>query len=402
MNNQRITLRWSSLYAFMKCQRKYRLAYKEGWRRRVSSESRALILGSAIHAGIQDALNLIHYAPESDAAALTAAARQGARDWLARHHDPDKQVYDWDRREWVPDEEYDLMMRDVEVQALNVLAYQIPRIGLGTKYRVPTVAEVIGRDPEFCYTCETYGAVDAGRCEVCGADSTLNLPAIEWQFSEVFRLENGNEYEITGTIDTVLQDIETGEYIVADWKSRANIPPERLIDLDGQLKLYGAIINHMAGYPVITKTLQYQMRTLVPKPARITEKKRQVSVASISSTWEVWSESVRQLGLDPEQYREQMEPKLHPPEHFTLAVFTPITPIGNKLAIDNALRIGEAIRFAETTGSFPGIPHSMGCQFCGFKNYCRTLEVGGDTETVLAMDYEQGEFDAFEDDVEEA
>lgn len=391
-----IDLRWSGQYAFMKCQRRYRLEYIEGWHKRPSVESRARFLGSAVHAGLQDVLHLVHANPDAPEAAKLRAARDGMLAWVNEHYDIQREKWDYERREWVSDDAYHLMVEDVRRAAYTVLAYQVPRLGFGSRYLVPTVGEVLGRDAQFCYACETYGSVESGRCTRCGKDSLNSLPAIEWNFNTTVTTEEG-PYNFTGTIDAVLKDAETGEYVVADWKVRQMFHDERLVDLDGQLKFYAAIINYEAAVPVITKTLQIQLLNRTPKPAKLTEKTRRVSLAAIASTWEVWSQSVAALGLDPEQYRAEMEPKLQSPEHYTRLVETPVPLAQNHYILANALQIGHAIRRSIENDSFPGIPSSMGCQYCPFKNYCRVLEVGGDTEAVLELEYEQGEFNLYEE-----
>lgn len=306
-----ITLRWTSVRTYLGCQRRYDLAFRQQLVRQQSSETRARILGSHVHAGIAAALEHAFYAPAGTAPSdlgLVTAAVGGARQYNQDQTETDKKVYDHDTRTWRRDEDYYLMMRDVLVQAIAILRYQVPRIGLGTRYRVPSVAEVITNSQR-----DTLVPSDQ-------VTSDYRVPMIEWTFAESWVLENGNPYILTGTIDTVLQDIETGEYIIWDWKTRQQMPQERLIDLDGQLKLYAAVLNRMGAR--ITRACQYQIRDRVPQPVKLTDKKGKISTANILTTWEVWSEDCRRMGEDPEKYREVMMPKMHPPEDFTRPVLS--------------------------------------------------------------------------------
>lgn len=367
-----ITLRWSSIAAYMGCQRKYDFAYNQGLVRKPGPEAAARILGSHVHAGIDAALRLSfdHDAPTIDLVTQVVAA---ARRYNHETRNHDQKVYDWETRTFVPDIDYRVMMDNLLEQAITILRYQVPRIGLGTKYRVASVGEVIGGS-----TSEYEAHED---------------PMVEWQFTEPFEFD-GNDYLITGTADTVLQDIETGEYLLVDWKTRAVMPDERLVDLDGQLKLYAAVINHLAGKNVITRTCQWQLLTKVPQPVKLTEKKREVSKAAPASTWEIWSESVAALGLDPEDYRAEMEPKMHAPGFYSRPVFTPVTPAASHRTLDNVLRIGEMIRYSRERQSWPSLPSLKGCQWCDFKNLCRVRAYGGDEQFVIDTEYEIGDPDA--------
>lgn len=375
-----IVLRWSSILAFMHCQRKYQLAYVKNISRKPGIDSRALILGSHVHAGIQAALESSFKGRDTDKQVFAAIA--AVRQYNRENTELGRTVLDYETRSQVRDDEYYAMMTDVLIQAEMMLRFQIPRIGLGTKYRVASVGEVL------------HGSAGIGVLDV--------EPMIEWKFEQTFQSPNPigfqpaikgvkgghvyQDYIITGTIDTVLQDIETGEYLIFDWKTRSVMPREKLVDLDGQLRLYAAIVNRLAGRTVITQTCQYQMRTSVPKQAELTTKGK-VSMAAIASTWAVWSKSLIDMGLDPADYEEQMRPKLRAETDYTNPIFTPVTPLSSKLILENVLRIGEAIRYAETHNSWPSIPSLTGCQFCSFTNICRVQDFGGDVDYVVESEY---------------
>lgn len=371
-----ITLRWSAIHSFMKCHRRYDLAYVQGISRKRGTDSRPLILGSHVHAGVQAALLWVFANPDATSETLTIKAVNAARRYNRENLEQGRTVYDFETRQQVRDHEYYALMGDVLVQSEWILRYQIPRIGLGTKYRVASLGEVMhGVDP-----ASASGAVG----------SVYAVPMVEWTFAQNFTYLD-KPYVVTGTVDTVLCDIETGEYILVDWKTRSRMPEERLVDLDGQLRLYAAVINGLsAARPGITRTCQYQINTSTPKPAALTEKTKRVSMAAIASTWEVWSDSVRALGLDPADYEEEMRPKLRAETDYTNPVFTPVTPAGSKMILKNTLMIGNAIRHASETGQFPAIPSLTGCQFCEFKSLCRAMENAGDVGFVMSSEYTRG------------
>jgi hypothetical protein len=374
-----IQLRWSSIYAFMKCMRKYDLSYRQHLVKRTGADNRARVLGSHVHAGIEAALRA-SFAGEKSVTKLVTAAVNGVRTYNRNELKEDQKRYDWETKTFVPDTAYFSMMADVLISAIAIIRYQVPRIGLGTRYRVATIRDVMG-DTDM-------------------VDGDIDRAMIEWNFNVPIILENGNAYILSGTVDSVLQDIKTGEYIIFDWKCRAIIPPELLVDLDGQLKFYAAVINKLGGK--ISQTCQYQIRSNVPQPAKLTDKTKKVSTQNISSTWEVWAESVRALGLNPDDYADTMKPKMKDETAFTCPIRTPVTPISAHLIMNNVLQIGEAIRYAEEHSQFPAIPSSVGCQFCEFKSYCRVADHGGDLKYIIETEYDYGLVDEDEfDTVEE-
>ncbi len=392
-----LNLHWSSVLTAAKCLQKYKLSYVDNLQKKAGKDSRAMILGSHVHAGI--ALALIDaFNGASPEHQLTAAIR-GARMYAADNIKTNQTIYDWEKGEDVPDVGYQQMMADILIQAIAVLRYQYPRLGIGTRYRVASTDEVFEDHSD--------------------ADPERGTPFVEWHFERQSSIYNGamgldsdgnftvplaDTFILGGTVDAVLVDLQTKEYVIIDWKTRAVIPNLALVDLDGQLKLYAAVINAIANARVITQAIQWQLRSVVPKPVVLTEKTKEVSKANISTTWEVWSESVRAMGLDPEKWRDSMGPKMHPATDYTLAVASPITRASSSVVPQSILQYGQIIANAERTGAYPMIPSSMGCQFCSFKRICQTRINGGDVDFVIEKEFEQkttdldeiGEFDQVE------
>lgn len=360
-----LKLRWSSVLAFAKCQRKYDYTYNQHLTRKTGLDTRARTLGSHVHAGVAAALLASFEGGSVDS--MVEAAVRAVRVYNTENTNQEQTVFNYERQRKEPDEPYLHMMADILIQAIQIVRYQVPRLGIGTKYRVVSDIDI-------------FGTNESGK------------PLVEWHF-----VCEAGAFEVTGTIDAVLQDIDTGEYVLVDWKTRGVIPDHRLIDLDGQLKLYAAAVNNLAHSSIITKVIQFQLRSIVPKPAKLTEKRQEVSVAAASSTWEVWAESLSSIGIDPEPYRAQMTPKLHPAEDFTLAVVSPVTRYSTALIINDVLGYGQAIMDSTARGFFPGIQSVMGCQFCDFKRLCATRQNGGDIQHVIDNEYEVVSVEEIED-----
>ena len=405
MTDYPIKLRWSGISTFMGCQRAYDLSYREGLVRNGGSDSRSRILGSHVHAGIHAALNYYFNTERELHPAtfqrelprimerLVGKAVQAVRDYNNEITEKGRTVVLYPNGSIEPDVEYYGMMSAIVVQAVSIVRYQLPVLGLGRQYRVASIGEVLGQ-----------------------SGSIYNVPMTEWNFHLFAHRDDSDgsyallrdyeegdsdfydgdmhvepSFDLTGTADAVLQDLHTGEYILFDWKCRKQMPDNRLVDLDGQLRYYAAVINYISGHPIINRTCQYQMSQSVPRPAEFTEKTKRVSMAAIISTWEVWSQSLRDIGIDPEPFRERMEPKLRTEEDFRRPVFTPVTPISSARILNIVLNIGQKIEQSERDDSFPPMPSLYGCEFCDFKAICSADLNGGDPFYVRETEYHHEE-----------
>lgn len=345
-------LRWSSIGAFMKCQRRYEYAYFRKLVRK-GRPSRPLLLGSVVHAGLQGALVHSYTDPNATDRELVKAAILGTQ--LYRRQNQDMKAVDWKGER---DENYFIAWMDVMKTAEQILSYQVPRIGLGKRWRVASTSDVFGAE---------------------------NAPMVEYNFHAML----DKDTELTGTIDAVMRDTETGELVLFDWKTRGAMPDERLVDMDGQLKFYAMALELMGSAP-IRRVVQYQIKNTAPKPAELTEKKKQVSRGNISSTWEVWSASLIGLGYNPNDFLD-MRDKLPHEREFTNPIETMLNDVIINRYTQNVLMIARAVRFAETNGEFPALQSIANCKYCEFAPVCSIGEAGGNVDFVMQTEYETGE-----------
>lgn len=351
---------WSRLASFNQCGRKYELSYIEGYEKIPSADNEGRLFGTAIHAGFEKVLvSLFHGLPMSEAIKKAIdASRQSITDASL----PNKMRWNWEKNVNEPDIEYYQMIEDLYNNVPKFLNYYLPRIGLGTKYVPVSVADVL---PDF---------------------AEAHIPMVEYDFSLLI----DEDKLINGRIDAVLRDVDSGELVLFDWKSRKAFPRDDMALIDGQLHLYAAVLNLAGGN--ISRVCMAQMRTGLPKPAELSKKDNLPLTGreSYDTTWDFWVNSLPQA-VDHEFYREVMTPKMkqHQPD-FWRPVFGFVTEVSSKLTITNTLMQIDNIRMVIDTGTMAGVYSHTTCNFCEFQRLCANgLRYGGDVSEILERDYQR-------------
>ena len=142
---------WSRLKTFHHCLRKYDIQYNNGISRPPGTESRAMLLGSLVHAGFQAYLVDYYHTEQPDIEeAVTAVNR-----YIDANIPIGKDTYNWDTGMHEDDEEYRVMVGDIWAEAHRILAYQLPRLGLGDRYEVAGLEHFnLGEGPMVEYEFE--------------------------------------------------------------------------------------------------------------------------------------------------------------------------------------------------------------------------------------------------------
>ena len=370
--SDQLSLSWSGMNAFMSCPRKYQLGYIEGLVRPDSGHSLTPVTGSHVHAGWEAALRSRFEHPQAALGSLVRDALFGIRNYRIENLDASRQIYSYEENKFVPDEAYFSMMDRAFDDAREIIEYQVPRFDW-ERYQPVSLEDLFGdRAAEILEHSTSLHRVDQ--------------PLVEWAFALPARFEDGSTATVNGVIDAVVFDRQQVEYIMIDWKTRRSMPDPVLVALDGQLQLYGAVINAFAGESLIRRGVMYQIAMSVPKQAKTTQK-NVPSMAIPGSTWEVWSNSVKMLGFDPEDYREDMLPKMQPPEHYTNPVEIALNLDVDRRTFENLAEAVSLITSATEAETFPGILSSTGCQFCPFKKICHAYQGGGDADTIIQKEF---------------
>ncbi len=390
-NVQPLRLSWSAIQSFLSCQRKYELTYSEGLRRKPSAAHRNLLLGSAFHAGLEAALQFVfgndwHQTVWTEEWLVTNAI-EAAEQYLEENVVHGKMVRD-SRGQLVQDDDYYAMCREVDQLVRVMLRFHIPMIGLGQRYTVPTVSDVMsGLAPEF--------RTQPGQEPV---------PAVEWHFE--FPIADNTI--LSGYIDTILWDNFEEEYVLVDWKTRSNFPYDGMAMIDGQLHLYAGVINSMAEHLnsiwPIGRVMMYQMRTKTPSPASINKSTGvpNTGAASYDTTWDYWVKTLPK-GIKADKFKTLMQPKLKQNEDYQRPIYGAVTDTSTQMALDNVKAAVDAIRAALATGKpLAAILSSNGCKWCDFSPLCvNVLRYGGDATSIITDLYDRKSDEIAEDQAAE-
>ncbi len=352
------------LQTAQQCGQKYRWRYQNGIKERPSASSRPLILGSAVHAGIEEYLRAKTERPTLTPLGLLKLAQMAAVEYVKGETQPNIRKF-MDGKQ-VFDSEYYEMMRKVGQEAAVLLEHYIPTIP--DSWRIATKAQVIP---------SRY----VGKGTI--ADELGQQLALEWEIRHTFP---GGE-EFTGIVDAVIIDIESGAVLMVDWKVKGQFPMDDKASLDGQLHLYAAVLNSAGAQ--IREVCMYQMKSDGPAPVELgqgVKNKGEILTGrdSYATTWEYWC-STLPMGVDPAKYEKTMKPKMKTIDYFIRPVFSPVTRHSSQFALDNAY---QAIRMIEND-TLPAVLSAYTCNFCPFWRLCDAKRYGGNIETLVDMAYER-------------
>ena len=137
----------------------------------------------------------------------------------------------------------------------------------------------------------------------------VEMPAVELHFLVPCKGSKG----LHGYIDAILRDKTTGFTWCTDYKFRKSISPDEDEEVNIQNAVYAYACKKMG--IEITGTMTWQhVNTPAADPSIL--KNGTFSRAKIKTTWQHYAECVSNAGGDPEEYREEMEPKLADIEWF--------------------------------------------------------------------------------------
>lgn len=363
---------WTTILDFLKCMRYGELKHIEGYRERPSVSSRPMILGSAVHKGIETALRMrteLTGDPRANVGRAVTMGVNAARQYVRDETRMDVLKYESGRS--VPDTAYYQMMDELTGLAPTLARYHVGQ--LPQTWRVAYKWEVLGR--------MTEGTEQS----VTGIEYDQDTLALEWNISHI--TPDGDL--LTGIVDCIVIDTATGELFIVDWKVRTSFPRSEEAFVDGQLHLYAAMLN--AAGASIRKVVMYQMKNKTPSPAEILKSGEPgTGRASYDTTWDVWAMDVRAVGKDPEKYRAEIEPKLKRDDEFRSIVSSAVTENSSTLSLENAYAAIKQVKEAEKTEQFPAILSSYACSNCAFLKLCAgPFRFGGDATVILDRDFDK-------------
>lgn len=181
----------------------------------------------------------------------------------------------------------------------------------------------------------------------------------------------------SGVIDAVLHDRFTDDVVIFDWKVRKQFTDYETELLDGQLALYQHALNQLFDFEINT-TVLYQIKNKAPQRPEVLKNGKAVSRAKIVSTWDIYRQAVIDAGFNPDDYEDEMRPKLAEVQFFQ--------PIAISRSRKTTSRFWQnAVDFAVLTAEQKVFPMALGysCRNCPFAKLCTARVMGYGLEEAM-------------------
>lgn len=221
-------------------------------------------------------------------------------------------------------------------------------------------------------------------------DHVLPQPMIEFALSA----ELTDNVRFSGVVDAVLYNIQTQQYELIDWKVRSRFTSYEQEVLNGQLALYQHVLNRDYGMN-ITTAVTYQIKDKAPRRPSV-NKNGTMSRQAIVTTWAIYEQALLDSGLNPDDYRTEMQPKFSGIQFFE-PIWVTRLPHVTQTFWENAVAFSNMI---EASSSYPmalGYP----CRKCPFAQLCTARIMGYGEEDIIASHYEVKSNDLITIDTEE-
>ena len=335
---------YSELSTFRTCARKWQHRYLS---RYYPKETPAgMVLGSAFHSAIANYLINMSIDEACDAACL----------YIDKEAEYNPQL----------SEQFDEYKNDI----VSLIQYHLPKVNPNNRYRVVFDSELF------------EGAWDK--------EDFKYRPLIEYKFEHPL---------FKGVIDAILFDEEVNEFVLIDWKLRANISSMDSVRIDSQLPFYVGIINLIGGR--VTRAIQWQFKRKLPQKARLSKKVlkdgENASILSptkittldylISSLPDDWTGSVDDVRDKFSDHRN-----VRGDGYFQWKTEIPVTGSSLTNVYYNQYYTSQMIDAAEGMAEngvlLPGLMSSYECPRCEYKDICRLQLEGKDISHVLQRDFD--------------
>ena len=207
------------------------------------------------------------------------------------------------------------------------------------------------------------------------------IPAFELHFVVPCAGSKG----LHGFIDAILKDKETGFTWCTDYKFRKTLAPDEEEAYNIQNSVYAWACEKM-GIP-ITGTMTWQhCNTPASEPTLL--KNGKVSRAAIKTTWSAYRAFCLRMGVNPDEYEEEMVPKLAEIEWFraTYEYRNPetIKNIWNECVVPVSKAIKKAYnpKTKKNKSLYP-----WNCKMCQYQSLCQAELRGYDADAIRLREY---------------
>ncbi len=360
----------SQKQSFLKCPRQWELRYNEGLSQRSFSDKRPMLLGSAVHAGIARALEILY----RDGEFMVRDAYSAVDEWYAKEVKPNKTHFvvggGFER-----DHLYYRMMDEIKADAKKLLGYYLKRMELGTRFVPMGTAEL------FAGSNLGYTDTPSGAC------IEMNF---QYDMTDAEIVEVGG-MRFSGIIDAIMLDKTTNEIVIMDFKVRGTFGYDQIAMLDDQLYIYAALLSRVGVR--VDKVCMFQIRSKLPADASISEKSGTPNLGGkngFDTTVERWLETIP-ANIDSKIWLPRLEGKFKNLDAFVHPVYADVNSNANTMTYLNLLATARMMLDAIRRDTYAATLSSNVCKQCDFWRLCSGLQFGGDASIIIEQHYERKE-----------
>ena len=205
------------------------------------------------------------------------------------------------------------------------------------------------------------------------------IPALELHFLMPCPGSKG----LHGYIDAILRDKQSGFVWCTDYKFRKSLSPNEEEAFNVQNAVYTRACAKMG--IDITGTMTWQhINTPASDPVQL--KNGTFSRAKIKTTWEHYAHVLEMAGVDPEDYEEEMKPKLSDIEWYRATYEYRNSDTVQSVWEQSIVPTSWAIKKAYKTNN-PRFVYPWNCKMCQYGNLCQAELRGHDAEFLRNTEY---------------
>ena len=314
----------SQLQSFMSCPKKWEYGYIENLAPRVDRPY--LTIGKLCHKGMQEAMRSA---------------------WMSQKRGEDQHWYSW---------------RDSGIKAIEREWQEYVDSNTFLEEEMSDIEKTL--EDAISIFSQAYGEFEPWKYKVLSVvNEGIEIPALELHFVIPCAGSKG----LHGFIDAILLDTETGFTWCTDYKFRKALSPDEEEAENIQNAVYTRACMKMG--IKITGTMTWQhVNTPAATPTMLSNGK--VSRAKIKTTWEKYANFCKNHGIDPEEYRDEMEPKLADIEWFRPTYeyrnAETVTAMWNDCVVPAAYAVKSAYKKKNRRNIYP-----WNCKMCQFKELCQ-------------------------------
>ncbi len=189
-----------------------------------------------------------------------------------------------------------------------------------------------------------------------------------------------------GYVDWVAREKASGFLWLVDFKVKESFTNEEAEEYNTQMAIYAYLLRKQYGLET-AGSIAWQIKSTLPRAPTLNKADKwgnqKMSRALITTTWEMYEQTLIENGLDPADYIEEMKPKLESVQWFRMAKAyrnqQEIDAVWNEIVLPGAAKV---TRDRSNPQFLTRNMNFFNCNGCAYKDLCLEELRGGDTEFI--------------------